>query len=357
MKWLAFFASVVMVGWATCAADDLLPSIEALGKALANPTFPNGAPQFPIPVRPPIFEYEGKLPTAQLLGFDLAQHGAPVAGGVPSLQVGEPIEITLYWRPISRLVETTRIGVNIRDEGVGPAPGFFKTYPIEITPWRFGEIRTQRILLDMPTGQFVGDGVLSFFLTWEGANWKDWAYLYRGPVRVPAVLWPSKLDAERLTELFGNGAERLDAAFRLAPGAELGIDVPGSRGGPISAIGLVSCVSWTSDFAQGAPICRIQCVDGATGEAQDVEVQCGVSTALERYDLYPTGALKSNKIDIAYSEERTDSETKKLYAAHRYISRVALPASMRPTRLVFTYMADAGVLDVEGLALLPEGAP
>ncbi len=290
--------------------------------------------------RPSIFSHVGRLPAAELLGFDLSQDGVVLGKSVPQLKIGIPLELTLYWRPISDRVQEAKLCVMIRAPGIGPSPAYSDVYDMGIKEWEFGQIYKQRYTLNMPIMRYVGDGIITIAQFWEGDKWEDYAFLYTGPVTVPAISWNSSVKDESISVLFGENVVRLKAAFRLGPNSEVSIPVPRTFSDEPVSIGTISYLSHDNEFEAGERVCSIELLDDVTGRNETIYLETAISTK-PQLDTRPVLA------------EKTKNESGEPSAPERdYVGTVPLESSINPKRIRFTYLRNTGVLNVKEVVLL-----
>ncbi len=313
-------------------------------------------PAYRIYTPPSAYAHDGRLPPAELLGFDLAQDGNAIEGPVPTVQAGTALEFTLYWRMISARMANSRLRILIRGPGLEPAPGFIEFYDIDIRGWEAGGVYKQHCTLALHRRSHVGDGSLYIDL-WETDKYDDRSPLYAGPIRVPAAFWPSQWSSERLSGLFGSRCVQLGASTRLGPGTQATVEVPGVLRDSPTQLGVISYLTRDTTFTQGERVCRIDLVDADAAQTETVYLESGVSTALYLHDQYAPGEIETRKIEAAYSDEAADSTPEEPRLRHHYVGRIPLTATVRPTRLVFTYLRDSGFLDINELALVLGNPP
>ncbi|MDQ1256388.1 MAG: hypothetical protein QG656_984 [Candidatus Hydrogenedentes bacterium] len=327
-----------------------------LAAGLDSPAYPNPAPNLDG-------AYRDCLPAADLLGFDLAFDGRAISTPVPEFHVGIPTEMTLYWVP--RTADWTERTVRVSFKGTGPKVD--REYPVTVKDWSIGGVCKQVCPIEIPRFTHVGSGLLTVSLSCspeaeEGAECK----LYLGPSLTHQIKTTSTFSEERIREAFGPGAVRLKAAFRLAPGARLPLQVGDALDKPCTGIAVISALSHSYRFEQGEPVVRIEAVPPEPGARQFVTLNAGEHTSLSEYDVPRPGALKMKRTEIIESKphpgERLTWDMKPLQL-HTYVARLPLQKPVQPDWLEITYLSKRGVIDIYDIILLtdgdvtPEGAP
>lgn len=312
-------------------------------------------PAIPIEGQPGIFARSGRPPSVEIIGVDLAQGGAAVAGPAPTLRVGAPLDIDVHLRRIGAAPPGAQLRAIVRGPGYGPAPSFLKMVPLDGVRIEFGCAAKLPFTMDLYTRTFVGPGTLTISEVVGDEPADRWAVLCTVPVDVPAVSWRSQTGDAPYEKDFGAYYTRLFQSFRLAPGTSIAFPVPDTWTGPMGGIGVVSCYAYDTGIAQGEPVCRCDAVDALGKTLASGVIACGISTAVDVLDTLPERERRSGPIAVALSERIGPAEAGQQRAF--YAGRVPLHCGAAPSRIVFTYLRDTGALDVDDVALLTDVVP
>lgn len=300
------------------------------------------SPTYSIPVRPPIFQFAGDLPSVELVGLDLRQDGDAIRGEVPEVVAGSPLDITLHLRPISERVSDRQLRINLRPPGTGPAPGFLDTFEFGLKDWRFRHVYRNQYRIELPRRQFAGRGTLSF---WDvdplQSDWRQAARLYAMEVFMPATVWESTVDDAKVSEVFGVEHIRLHKAFTIGPDTQVQIPLHVTDA-PISAIGIISNATWTDSIEAGEVLSRIT----VTETPSERESTYPIRYAEHTFRMVVTNdelAAVATRSSIAWADRLPgDGERYRCF----YSSIVELAQPVEKFVLRIEYMPRAGLLHV-----------
>lgn len=308
-------------------------------------------PTYPVTAHAPMFQLQGHLPALELLGIDLIQDNAPIKGKAPKIEVGKPLNIALYLRPISKRISERKLRVNIRPPGVGPAPSYSGLFDIDLGDWEYRVLTKETFRLALPIRNFVGRGVLNISeVDPADKDWKRAATLWTMQVDVPAHVWRSTVTDARIASAFGPRATRLHTAFRLGPGTRVEVPLEEIEY-PIAAVGLLTNVSWHSELSPGVTITEV-ILNRHSGDQEVLEVVYGVTT-YEGVVSFADSKLDSTDAPIAWTSPIPgNGDIKK--ELRFYSSVLPVAEVIQPNKIVFGYQGDAGMLDVYDVVLLPK---
>lgn len=305
------------------------------------------APTYPIPVRPPMYAFEGMLPSVELVGIDLEQKGHKISGVPAQIAVGVPLEVTLHLRPISRRIEDSRLNLNIREPGVGEAPSFPHSFDWELANWKPSETYLKTYTMKLPRSQFVGPGALRVTESVPGGKWQDDAVLYALPVNLPAAVWASTLRQRYVDAAFGTNALRVEKAFRLGPETSVTVNLPRVDAIEFSGIGIVSSTSWDDNIPRGTTLADI-------APGIDARPRWGVRYGTETYRRRATAdevaTLPSTAKPVL---EKIPTDDGELIDRYFFAHVLDLDDGSVPRTLQFRYAHDTGMWDVAEIVLIP----
>ncbi len=335
---------LALAGWA--AAVDTAP--KDLDTQIRELT-----PSHPAPATGALLPLGEEAGPMRLLGVDLLQSGAPLAGDCPKLDGNIPLDIVVYWCPAATIAGRVPTVVRFwsqdymigRDEDLvsGPAAGE--------PAWEPGGVYKQKHSISLPqiAGAINGSVHLSIHLS-AGTNagaespalqQLDMAITPRvGSGRIARTLLESKLEHD---------AEPLSKSFRLGRGASVTIPV-GIHHRALRGIIVVSSFAYGT-VAQGKPVVEVGVNEG--GATRSLQLLSGVHTARGDYDFNLPGTMNHAKPAIVESQDADYLDASGApFRRHRYMGALPLdPPAQNLELLTFHAVADV-VVDVFDVALL-----
>lgn len=341
------FAALMFFAWSlTLAYGQAVQNSDAMNSLIAA-----GDATYAIRGQADIFAHAGRPPSIELVDIALKQNGEAITGDVPQLRIGKTLQIAMRIKRVGVVSTGAQLRIIIRGPGFGPAPSFLQLYPLDAANTEIGCVAEWAVALNLPTRTFVGPGVMTISEVRGDEPANQWAVLYTMPVYAPAASWPSQTGDAVYAAQFGKGIVRLRQSFRLAPGASLSLPIPsvGDRG--VVGVGIVSCYVHDLGIAQGTPICRCELVNSEGAVISTATLEYGISTALDSTGDAGGDAPKSKSIPVAFTETAGPANARR--ERNFYAGRLSLSGDATASIVRFTYLRDAGALDVDDVALLP----
>lgn len=323
------------------------PAFLLVGLAFTSAAQDPAAPTYPIPVRPPLYAFEGMLPSVELVGIDLSQDNHAISGVPAEIAVDVPLEVTLHLRPISKRIADSKLNLNIRPPGVGEAPSFPHSFPWDLKHWDHGETYRKTYTMVLPRERFVGPGVLRVAEYIPGGGWQDDAVLYALPVNVPAVVWASKVRQQYVDDAFGAGARRIEQAFRLGPETSVTVELPQTHGASYQGIGILASTSWDQTIARGTTL--IDIAQGVNARPR-WSVRYGTETYSRRARAEQVATLPSTAKPVL---EQIPAEDGGLINRYFFATVLDWKDGPLPESLQFRYAHKEGMWDVAEIVLIP----
>lgn len=341
------FAASLFFAWClTLAYGQAVQNSDAVNSVTAA-----GDAAYAIRGQADIFAHAGRPPSIELVDIALKQNGEAITGDVPQLRIGKTLQIAMHIKRVGVISADTQLRIIIRGPGFGPAPSFLQLYPLDAVNAEIGCVAGWPVALNLPTRTFIGPGVMTISEVRGDEPANQWAVLYTMPVDVPAASWPSQTGDAVYTAQFGKGIVRSRQSFRLAPGTSLSLPMPNVGGRGIAGLGIVSCYAYDPGIAQGAPICRCELVNTEGAVVSTATLECGVSTAVDSTGDAGDDVRRSQSIAVAFTETAGPANARR--ERNFYAGRLPLSGDATATIVRFTYLRDAGALDVDDVALLP----
>ena len=344
-RWAAF-SLICLALAATAAAVDTVPKdLDAQLREL-TPSLPAPATGALLPVG----EEAGPL---RLLGVDLLQNGAPLAGKRPKLDGNLPLDLIAYWCPAA--VIAGRAPVTIRfwsqDYMIGRNEEL-TAGPVAGEPaWEPGGVYRQKHAINLPqiAGALNGEVYLSIHLSSGTAAGAESPALQQLDLLVTPRIGAGRIAKTLLESKLERGAAPLSKSFRLGRGASVTIPV-GVHNRPLRGLVIVSSFAYGT-VAQDKPVVEVGINEGAA--SRKVQLLSGVHTARGDYDYSLPGTVNHAKPAIVESQDADYLDVSGApFRRHRYLGTVLLdPPAPNLESLTFTPTADV-VVDVFDVARL-----
>jgi hypothetical protein len=265
--------------------------------------------------------------------------------GVPGVRVAKPFSVVLAWTARSAFVGECKPFVRIM--GSGPAREWEFDWPAGTTV--AGADFSTSTAITVPRFTHVGDGRIAVGLRHEERE----AIVGMWPVHVAPIIITSTCEEDALRTAFGEHMVNTKASFRLGVGSRIAVPLPKTLPGPVTGIGLVSCLAY-GNVAQDELVGTVEPRGCAVDDAARLRILAGVHTALEDYDKLRPGTHLARKIDVFESSPSKGAINweRKPYERHHYQATLHFDAPCMPGKLEIAYTRDEGVWDVQALVLL-----
>lgn len=283
--------------------------------------------------RPGPLKFREGPPAAELIAVDMRRD----LGGPPITESFDApagvLRLTLFWKPTSERSAEGNIIVAIRETGTAPSPAYHvKAEPITRSSFEIGHMIVQSLELPLPARRFVGNGVL--FIVQE-INGERVTHFLRA-IRVEPNVWQSKLPDSTVASMFGTGASRLRAAFRIGPDTSVTIPLtPETNWDDTIRIGIISGVDWEESLNNGETVARVR-----VGAGIALPIILGNDTLRIQDAPGPSASF----VGTTAADARDGA----------YVGAIlSQPISVSAGELIFEYAAASGYLDVVDVVILP----
>lgn len=314
------------------------------------------APAYPAPLPGVLESGLGEEVPLRLIGIDLEQRGQRIDELPPIIEGAEPLVISFYWTPLTRLASPIPLGVRFwshdgkitraLDLTAGPESGE--------APWLPDRLHRQRVEIPMrPVAlAFSGRSHMTLYFRSPHAGAGNAPPLQS----LPLILSPVRRGADAgdalYPEVFGEGWRSVGASFRLGNGAEIIIAVPDTGDRAVRGIGVVSAFSYGS-VPQGGVACVIEPIPAEGGAVPALELISGVHTARHDYDFQAPGVQDHEKTAIVESVEADYLSAQGApFMKHKYAGVIEAPDAFPPLRALRFRAQGEVILDVFDVVLV-----
>jgi hypothetical protein len=344
------FARILLlaIAWSCAAsaafANDLAERLEKL------------TPDYPAPPLEVLEPADAPAAAVALVGVSLEQNGARIAGDVPHIDSGAPLDVITYWRVRQRVTSAIpgelafwdHLSLIRETQRTYPGPGQGEP------AWEVGGVYTTRNRIDPApiARQFSGDASLVVAIRGRSHDSKQPLPRQLLVVHVAPVSGPSPIALDEVQSELGEEVQFLADHIRLGLGAVAVIEVPEHSQGGHTRIAVISGTSYRGG-KQGTPLCRMTLNPGTDAKA-DFTLKAGEHTSLRNIDAVPATAREHDMAPVFISRDSGQiGGDGSPIRFHYYIAEFEIPESAAAVnRIQFECLAPV-ILDVEGVVLLP----